>query len=768
MVVATTTPPARVLSPGSQKSPLALPPFSPAGRASRRVGCRPPAAAAAAFSSSSDRPAAGRSATANAAAATVFSPTSTFAQAAAASAAQAAAAITTLNPSGEVAVWTSDRPLRRLPASLDGEHQLRAAARCLPGYRREEGEGVGDEVLAADGLPVDFSAAERALLQLLRNPGLDARLALSDAGVLEAAAVVRRAADAAVQRAYGEHGDDGSPQAAACHTFLQRLLYRINRLNHFWYDDLRHYDNERSAWVAGLRDAVEAPWQRWEATGRAGGVDGEALFRGLSVEQLCDAIRSRAAVDVDPPPSSVALYQRDQMGLQGYRHLLAVGASGSSLASKLLVVLFLHWRPTYPQEYGGGKLGRKHSTFYHSMMAQLGLDTRPEAYFDLVPWQWLAGANHNFLLTERRRHYLRYLGGLTFFEVNGPAAYRTYCAAAQRLGLPPSGWGYWELHVREDERHGRQMVEEVAVPLIQRYGEADGWEVLWGYDQEVAMGQRAGEALVADIKAMEAEEAAMEHEQQGGKRRRALPQAEAPGEPLPPPPKRQVGGASAVAPDPSPDPSRVWLPDLVPRFASFLTCNEVACILRLVNKAAAAQFSRPEDRTVRLSLPVPHREFARRWGGRDAVRSLTLARRRLLPCLTARSGSIANLKVLLARGEWLAGANHNFLLTERRRHYLRYLGGLTFFGGRSHACVNGPAAYRTYCAAAQRLGLPPSGWGYWELHVREDERHGRYGEADGWEVLWGYDQEVAMGQRAGEALVADIKAMEAEEAAGGP
>ncbi len=45
--------------------------------------------------------------------------------------------------------------------------------------------------------------------------------------------------------------------------------------------------------------------------------------------------------------------------------------------------------------------------------------------------------------------------------------YRTYCAAAQRLGLGPAAWGYWELHVREDERHGRQMVEEVAVPLIE-------------------------------------------------------------------------------------------------------------------------------------------------------------------------------------------------------------------------------------------------------------------------------------------------------------
>ena len=51
------------------------------------------------------------------------------------------------------------------------------------------------------------------------------------------------------------------------------------------------------------------------------------------------------------------------------------------------------------------------------MMRELGLSDQPEDYFELVPWQSLAAMNHNFLLTERRRHYLRYLGGLTFFEV---------------------------------------------------------------------------------------------------------------------------------------------------------------------------------------------------------------------------------------------------------------------------------------------------------------------------------------------------------------
>lgn len=50
--------------------------------------------------------------------------------------------------------------------------------------------------------------------------------------------------------------------------------------------------------------------------------------------------------------------------------------------------------------------------------------TEEEYYLDLLPWQWLASSNQNFLITERRRHYLRYAGALTFFEINGPSVYK--------------------------------------------------------------------------------------------------------------------------------------------------------------------------------------------------------------------------------------------------------------------------------------------------------------------------------------------------------
>ncbi|PNH00979.1 Ankyrin repeat domain-containing protein [Tetrabaena socialis] len=99
------------------------------------------------------------------------------------------------------------------------------------------------------------------------------------------------------------------------------------------------------------------------------------------------------------------------------------------------------------------------------------------------------------------------------------------------------------------------------------------------------------------------------------------------------------------------DPSRAWLPEVVHHFASFLHGNELACTLRLVNKATAAQFREPQHTTVQLSLPVPHHAFAWSWGGSDATRSLTVRQQLQLPCLTMRSGSIANLEVLLARDD---------------------------------------------------------------------------------------------------------------------
>ncbi|GLC34237.1 hypothetical protein PLESTF_000126800 [Pleodorina starrii] len=95
-------------------------------------------------------------------------------------------------------------------------------------------------------------------------------------------------------------------------------------------------------------------------------------------------------------------------------------------------------------------------------------------------------------------------------------------------------------------------------------------------------------------------------------------------------------------------PSVVWI-----HIAKFLPPNEVACNLRLVDKAAAGQL---RDRTaVRLPEPSPPHAFVWRWGSSQAWHDMPYMQRRRLLELTAGSGSLANLETALpASGCFLA------------------------------------------------------------------------------------------------------------------
>ncbi|MCC2691588.1 iron-containing redox enzyme family protein [Nodularia sp. LEGE 04288] len=334
-----------------------------------------------------------------------------------------------------------------------------------------------------------YNRAEQQFIELLATENLDNILEVKAAKVNE----FERILWTAIRAAYQNECDDWQ-----AHLFLQRILYRINRLKLFWYDDLRHYTNERSLYLCSCRNQIEAAWQNWELA-----QINVMVLQQLNVKQ---ALIERASADLDPSLSEDSRYIREQMTEAGYRHLLKIASfdglvEGSRLARILggaaneiqctLVRVLL-------EEYGNGRLSRKHSTFFAQMLAEFEMNCEPEGYFDLVPWEVLACANHNFLLTERKRDFLRYAGGLTYFEVAGPGGYRNYLAAAQRLRFSEAAMGYWELHIREDERHGQWMLDDVALPLAELYPN-DAWELILGYDQEKLMSDRAAKAILQSI-----------------------------------------------------------------------------------------------------------------------------------------------------------------------------------------------------------------------------------------------------------------------------
>lgn len=292
---------------------------------------------------------------------------------------------------------------------------------------------------------------------------------------------------------------------SASQLFLHRILYRINRLKLFWYDDLENYTNEDSTYLSKVRTNIESVWQAWEFD--------QLNSASLASLNVADALRDRVAQDLNPTDTHEGLYFRNEMNEKEYQRLLAIASlDGLVEASQLsrtlggaaneiqsmITRIFL-------EEYGGGQLRRKHSSFFTSMLEEFGMNTKPEAYFDLVPWEVLANINHSFYLCDKNRHYLRYMGGLLYTEVSVPASFTNYRQAGQRLGLSKNAIEYWDLHIKEDKKHGQWMLDDVALPLAKRY-EKNAWELLLGYDQQRLISARAGKAVAKSIRTM-----AMDH-----------------------------------------------------------------------------------------------------------------------------------------------------------------------------------------------------------------------------------------------------------------
>ena len=270
----------------------------------------------------------------------------------------------------------------------------------------------------------------------------------------------------------------------------------------FWYDDLKNYSNENSWFLFNTRSKIEKRWFAWEENQ----ISNKKLHKANIAQALCE----RAEEDLNPALSDEGKFIRNEISEEGYRRLIAIasldglveasqlsrvlGGTGSDIQLMLTRILW--------EEYGGGKLNRKHSSYFASMLEELGLDSRPESYLDIVPWEVLANINHSFMLSEEKRKFLRYVGGLMFIEISVPASFKNNKLAGERLGMSDEATSYWTVHIEEDIRHGQWMLNNVALPLVEKYPE-DAWELVMGYDQQKFFSARATASIVASIQKYE-------------------------------------------------------------------------------------------------------------------------------------------------------------------------------------------------------------------------------------------------------------------------
>ena len=335
-----------------------------------------------------------------------------------------------------------------------------------------------------------YSEAEDEFEQIIKKPDLDSAIKLSP----DLMTNFEDALSFALVDIYRNNNE-----CDRAHLFLQRVLYRINRLKLFWFDNLDNYTNEDSSALFSIRKKIETNWMEWELNHIE-----TNLIDSLIYEK---ALNIRFKEDLNPLPNNDSFFLRDKISLAGYKRLLAITSlDGLVEASQLSRVLGgvsnevqLMLTKIFWEEYGCGKLTRKHSSHFINMLEECELETAPEAYLKLVPWEVLANINHSFLLSERKQNYLRYIGGLLYIETSAPSSFQNYQRAGKRLGLSEAGTGYWDIHIKEDIRHGEWMLHEVAFPLARKYSD-QAWQVVLGYDQQKFISTRATKSIVNSIR----------------------------------------------------------------------------------------------------------------------------------------------------------------------------------------------------------------------------------------------------------------------------
>ena len=93
-----------------------------------------------------------------------------------------------------------------------------------------------------------YSQAEEEFVRLIQNCDLDSAIKLNPGLMTN----FEDALSFALVDTYKNNNECGR-----AHLFLQRVLYYINRLKLFWYDELNNYSNENSRFLFDLHKKIE-------------------------------------------------------------------------------------------------------------------------------------------------------------------------------------------------------------------------------------------------------------------------------------------------------------------------------------------------------------------------------------------------------------------------------------------------------------------------------------------------------------------------------
>lgn len=154
-------------------------------------------------------------------------------------------------------------------------------------------------------------------------------------------------------------------------------------------------------------------------------------------------------------------------------------------------------------EFGYGAYPKKHSILYRAAMRGFGLDDEYNGYWPL--WDTEALRLHNVIhwLFQNPRNLFRQVGFLLYAEAAYQRSTQSHYRHLTRFN-PDVDARYFGEHAHIDLHHSRMIIDEVVAPLVARFGEAVGDEVIAGAELTRSAFTRAGDHLLAVSRAFEA------------------------------------------------------------------------------------------------------------------------------------------------------------------------------------------------------------------------------------------------------------------------
>jgi len=261
----------------------------------------------------------------------------------------------------------------------------------------------------------------------------------------------------------------------------------------------RHYDPSRLQALDAVRPALEAELIAplvGEGTG-AGAVD--------YIEAMLSEIRG-----VGENPFTAWLATTDRRD-DHYRNFL-VQSSPDLLAEASASALGVVGEFGEPQsalfrilidEFGYGAYPKKHSILYRAAMRGFGLDDEYNGYWPL--WDTEALRLHNVIhwLFQNPRNLFRQVGFLLYAEAAYQRSTQAHYRHLARFN-PDVDARYFGEHAHIDLHHSRMIIEDVVGPLVAKFGEAVGAEIVVGAELTRSAFAQAGDHLLAVSQAFEA------------------------------------------------------------------------------------------------------------------------------------------------------------------------------------------------------------------------------------------------------------------------